>query len=135
MTKWIVLAVIGWIICGFVAALIERGFWKRFYYEHTYVGWDRGNTSLMALFFILGPIGIITASISSLEGCGKIHIATHIPDEIRKPTRESQLLREAREMQREKSDPDRVHKLCAEIDRIEKEKSQKANELRKCVFI
>ena len=135
MTKWIVLAVIGWIICGFVAAFIERGFWKRFYYEHTYVGWDRGNTSLMALFFILGPIGIITASISSLLCCGKIHMATHIPDEIREPTKELQLLHTAIQMQTEGSDPDRVHKLYAEIDRIEKEKSQKANELRKRVFI
>ena len=131
-TGWFVLAVLGWIVCGFVGTFIEKGFWKRFYYEHTYVGWDSGNTALMAFIFLLGPFGVVSASISSLSDYGKIHIAISIPDEIREPTKEWQLRREATKMEIQGLD---ANKIYAQIREIKQTKAQKAKESANKIFI
>lgn len=132
MIERIVLAVLGWIVCGFVGASIEKGVWKRFYYEYAYVGWDIENTALVAFTFLLGPFGVVSASISSLLDYGKIHIAISIPDEIREPTKEWQLRREATKMEIQGLD---ANKIYAQIREIKQTKAQKAKESANKIFI
>ena len=129
-------ALLGWIAFGYLGVLVTIGYWKRFYYEHPYVGWETAgiNTLLTALIFITGPIGFLIAIIESLSDYGKIHVAIHIPNEIRAPTKESQLLDMATQMIAE-GDFSRVEDINVEIDELRGEKAKKAEELKKRVFI
>ena len=135
MTGWIIFASsLGWILCGFLGVLIEIGFWKRFYYESSFVGWNTTNNFLATLIFIIGPIGLLSVIILSLSEYRKIHMAIYIPNEIRAPTKELQLLNMVTQMIAE-GDFSRVEIINAEINELMKKKAKKAKELRKRVFI
>jgi len=127
---------LGWIAFGYLGVLVTIGYWKRFYYEHPYVGWEMagGDTWLTALTFITGPIGFLIAIIASLSDYGKIHLAIYIPNEIRAPTKELQLLSMVTQMITE-GDFSRVGDIHAEIDELKEKKAKKAEKLKKRVFI
>ena len=132
MTGWLMVTLIVlWVATGFLAVLIDRGSWKRFYYEHAYVGWSTGDYFLELFIFLTGLSGLLTILIYTLTEYGKIHLAFTIPKEIRHPTRESKLLGCVQEF----IDITTKAALLTEIDRLASQKKRIANQLAKRVWI
>ena len=131
MILFIVTAVVCWLEIGFLGALMYRGYWKRFYYEHAYVGWGWEDTSLELFIFLTGPIGLLVVITMSLVEYKKIHLAFTIPEEIRHPTEEKNLL----DRIKESLDIETSTTLLTEINWLENRKRKVARQLAKRVFI
>ena len=82
---WLIAA--GWMICGILAYVLFKNYWKQFHQRFPCAGHTSGVEAICIWSWVLGPIGLVGAVLWILTDGYEFGFCFKMPKELCKPRR------------------------------------------------